>query len=657
MYRRKTTVIIVMCVMMLFMGIGYAILSTKLNINGNTAVTSTWKVEFSGISVASTTGGATSKSSSYSATTVNFEVDLVQPGDELTYNVNITNYGDIKAEVKGATYTATDNDAIYVRIKGIEKGTILESCEGLTTCPTKTLTITVGYNPGVEKDPSKKTKDISLTLQVGQYIAGNPTESGELIPEVSESLVTKILSNNSAMSDTNIDFTKSSPVLIYKESHASSTTSTSFTASTKYYFSNTYTFDKTTGYYSLAGDIVQETWSSTMVQKYPYTCKSTSSPNCTNSMYKMTSYSSSTSGYGYYYSSTSNDKDKADRGSNGLGLYYTSTNTEDNKVTYYFRGAVENNYVSFAGFTWRIVRINEDGSVRLIKQDTIGESVFSNYSSDNAYMGYMYGIAETKQKYGDVNGDGSITSDDVTAATALKGQSAFNSINTLLADVNFDGVVNDADITLITNAVSDSTIDFLSSATNEQRYARTHANVVSSAVKTTLDNWYDANLANYSSYLADAGFCNDRMSNDSTLLVGSTGGNYAVASRIYMGATPQFKCNQTNDLFTLKNSSKGNKALTKAIGLITADEVVYAGANGYVAHGGSQYTKNYLWDSLSQWTMTPFMGPYGGYVFYNGSTNFSGYTSKINVKPVINLKSTVTVLSGDGTKTNPYIIN
>ena len=78
---------------------------------------------------------------------------------------------------------------------------------------------------------------------------------------------------------------------------------------------------------------------------------------------------------------------------NGKGLYYTSTNTEDNKTTYYFRGAVENNYVSFANNTWRIVRINEDGSVRLIKQDVIGTSVFNTNYDDAAYVGYMYGTA------------------------------------------------------------------------------------------------------------------------------------------------------------------------------------------------------------------------------------------------------------------------
>ena len=84
------------------------------------------------------------------------------------------------------------------------------------------------------------------------------------------------------------------------------------------------------------------------------------------------------------------------------GLYYTSTNTEDNKVTYYFRGAVENNYVSFAGFYWRIIRINEDGSVRLVYQGKtinatlentiIEKSNFNESVNDNAYVGYMYGI-------------------------------------------------------------------------------------------------------------------------------------------------------------------------------------------------------------------------------------------------------------------------
>ena len=78
------------------------------------------------------------------------------------------------------------------------------------------------------------------------------------------------------------------------------------------------------------------------------------------------------------------------------GLYF-STATNTGKPTYYFRGNVENNYVSFAGFTWRIVRINEDGTVRMIMQDGINNNtkyVFNfNY---NNYADMYYSNSEAK---------------------------------------------------------------------------------------------------------------------------------------------------------------------------------------------------------------------------------------------------------------------
>ena len=72
---------------------------------------------------------------------------------------------------------------------------------------------------------------------------------------------------------------------------------------------------------------------------------------------------------------------------NGL---YSSTNTNSGNPTYYFRGNVNNNYVSFAGFLWRIVRINEDGTIRMITQDYIGEttSAFNTIGNEEQYMYY-----------------------------------------------------------------------------------------------------------------------------------------------------------------------------------------------------------------------------------------------------------------------------
>lgn len=77
---------------------------------------------------------------------------------------------------------------------------------------------------------------------------------------------------------------------------------------------------------------------------------------------------------------------------NGKGLY--KENVGDG-TTYFFRGNVVNNYVSFADKLWRIVRINEDGSIRLIYNDTIGSTKYNSDNTDNIYIGYMYGTAST----------------------------------------------------------------------------------------------------------------------------------------------------------------------------------------------------------------------------------------------------------------------
>ena len=58
-------------------------------------------------------------------------------------------------------------------------------------------------------------------------------------------------------------------------------------------------------------------------------------------------------------------------------------------TTYFFRGNVTNNYVSFADLTWRIVRINEDGTVRLILNEHI-ESGQTSFNSQDSSLGNMY---------------------------------------------------------------------------------------------------------------------------------------------------------------------------------------------------------------------------------------------------------------------------
>lgn len=73
----------------------------------------------------------------------------------------------------------------------------------------------------------------------------------------------------------------------------------------------------------------------------------------------------------------------------GNGLYM-STATNDGRPTYYYSGDVTNNYVSFAGHTWRVVRINEDGTIKIIMDEGINNNATYQFNPNNADYKYMY---------------------------------------------------------------------------------------------------------------------------------------------------------------------------------------------------------------------------------------------------------------------------
>ena len=75
--------------------------------------------------------------------------------------------------------------------------------------------------------------------------------------------------------------------------------------------------------------------------------------------------------------------------SDASGLY-KSTATNTGEATYYFRGNVKNNYVKFAGQTWRIVRVNEDGTIRIVMQDGINSNTEYKFNSNHNNYTYMY---------------------------------------------------------------------------------------------------------------------------------------------------------------------------------------------------------------------------------------------------------------------------
>ena len=73
------------------------------------------------------------------------------------------------------------------------------------------------------------------------------------------------------------------------------------------------------------------------------------------------------------------------------GLYKSIAGETDSGTTYFYRGAVTNNYVSFANMLWRIVRINEDGTIRLVLQDGINNNTsYQYYNSSTSNFDNIY---------------------------------------------------------------------------------------------------------------------------------------------------------------------------------------------------------------------------------------------------------------------------
>ncbi|MBQ7105687.1 MAG: prepilin-type N-terminal cleavage/methylation domain-containing protein [Bacilli bacterium] len=80
--------------------------------------------------------------------------------------------------------------------------------------------------------------------------------------------------------------------------------------------------------------------------------------------------------------------------SDASGLY-SSTATTNGQPTYYFRGNVTNNYVSFANQTWRIIRINEDGTVRIMLNSGVNNQKYIFNSTHNKIDDMYYSNSDT----------------------------------------------------------------------------------------------------------------------------------------------------------------------------------------------------------------------------------------------------------------------
>ena len=331
---------------------------------------------------------------------------------------------------------------------------------------------------------------------------------------------------------------------------------------------------------------------------------------------------------------------------------------DDLGMSYYFRGAVDNNWVKYGKYTkdtyytydgnhnyylvsscdgidncfkiaskgddmyWRIIRINGDNSIRMIYAGT--------YAPD----------ANTKvilTESGNLDVDYNLIGGQKTAI----GSSKFNQ--------NWD---------------SAEYVGYMYTI-GEQ-----HGTSQSSDIKTYLEDWYanytDLNVSN--TKITDQIYCNDRTASTSDVTYSPT--NYTTliswnskGTTYYYGAngrvgndpvSPDYICPVASDKFTT-TTAKGNGKLSYPVGLITADEITFAGLPA-----GEINNSFYLNNGANYWVGSPYefiMGNSGEFgVDADGGLTVDFVSGIYRVRGVVSLSSESKLL-GSGTYNDVYTVS
>ncbi len=167
--QKRNVIIISLCGVLLLMTIGYAAFNTLLNINGTASITSNWDIKITSIKQNAKEGDASSVEEfpKYEDLEATFNVNLVSPGDYITYDVTIENKGTIDAELNKIILPQLNNEAVLITTSGLAAG------DELLVDHSATLTVKIEYNPEITKQPENKTASFEMKLD---YVQKNKAE-------------------------------------------------------------------------------------------------------------------------------------------------------------------------------------------------------------------------------------------------------------------------------------------------------------------------------------------------------------------------------------------------------------------------------------------------------------------------------------------------
>jgi len=347
---------------------------------------------------------------------------------------------------------------------------------------------------------------------------------------------------------------------------------------------------------------------------------------------------------------------------NEKGLYKIQDDLGD---SYYFRGNVTNNYVQFGKFTKIANQFGNEYSTLEDCQGKREVSCYNygdGYIEDdigNTYNTYDSCLESTLNSCSEINktmywriirinGDGTIRMIYDGTEKVVNGKKHIASTsnpmyNNNSNDVKYTGYMyDDGTGTLINSNIKTSVDSWYNDylKTNYEKYIAD--NIFCNDITIASYRYDDYNL--------------DPTDDPSLALY--TYATSAASERLRKNYNPSLKCQKQSDKYST-NTKIGNGLLVNPVGLITADEVVLAGLY-------NNAESNYLYSGEHIWTLTS-NGWYSEYddvtssvfTFYNSLSSreltSKGYAPPPGVRPVINLKTDVE-FTGTGTIDSPYKI-
>lgn len=311
-----------------------------------------------------------------------------------------------------------------------------------------------------------------------------------------------------------------------------------------------------------------------------------------------------------------------------LNGYYVcpSYNTNTCTSVYYISSLLEN-----ISYTLDYITLSNGTSLSALQ--TQGNNTKWIFGNDVTWNGTTYTLKDT------VSLTAISLPSKIAALTKGYNYTCFSTSNTC-STVNY--MVSNT-VSSVTNKIDISYYALTNGDTLDTIKSKMFSNKTSSKVKQEVDTIWSTLFSNYTKYLENTDWCNDRTfysgslkSKDSVI-----DDNYFMNSRYNK---PSIVCTNSNDRLSVGNG------LTYPVALLTRDELDLGG--------------NYLTtSSYNYWTLSPDEVNY----YSLGISYISMYINKISIKrnyiidenyirPAISLMHDIKVEDGDGTASNPYIL-